>query len=151
MDKYFGRKVQTTADPMVCQTPKKARKIAESYRQQGRDRDAHERGRSLKRDAPVRFRPADIRNIADAFVSLRSTVDIIPKSGAKTKSGTSKPVCACGDYAHPDSYLPKGFYTNSASNFSDTLEATKKIRSDPEKCEFFTWISDEKRVNKIFE
>lgn len=68
MDKYFGGKVQTATDSMICQKSKKARKIAESYRQQGRDRDAHERGRSPKQDAPVRSRPADIRNIADALV-----------------------------------------------------------------------------------
>jgi len=63
----------------------------------------------------------------DALVSPRSTADIIPNSGAKTKSGTSKPVCACGDFVHPVSYLPKSFYTNGASNFSDTFKATKRF------------------------
>ena len=58
MDKYFGRKVQTATDPVVCKKLKKARKIDESYRQQGRDRDAHERRRSPKLDAPVRSCPA---------------------------------------------------------------------------------------------
>ena len=81
----------------------------------------------------------------DAFVRQRSTADIIPNSDAKTKSGTSKSVCACGDFAHPVSYLPKSFYTNSASHF---LNASKRQNCQWQKqlvwawkmCEFYLQI-----------